>query len=175
METSSWSSMVESLATAYAAIVATAAFALEFRRWFKEGPKLVISLVPDGVLVGGGPERDEQDLLIVHVVNRGSEPTTIENLCLFEYPSPWRLWRRRPAKSFVVPRPEVYPNRPAIPYLLEPNTRWTGVVRKRIVKMDLQTGDYYVGVAASHTSRMQTRQIPKRKPPLPPIGDPLPL
>jgi len=78
-----WTAPLEAAATAYAAIVATAAFALEVRRWLKERPKLDISLMPDAVMVtSGGSDEDESDesderFLLVNVVNRGGSSTTI--------------------------------------------------------------------------------------------------
>lgn len=60
---------LEAAATAYAAPVATLAFGLEIRRWRKEAPRLGVSLVPDGAVVGGGPN-DEKNLLIIYVVVR---------------------------------------------------------------------------------------------------------
>jgi hypothetical protein len=45
--------------------------------------------------MGGALRFDEKDLTIVYVVNRGTEPTTIEGLLLREMPTPRRLWRRR--------------------------------------------------------------------------------
>jgi hypothetical protein len=64
-----WTSPLESVATAYAAIVATAALGLELHRRFTEGPKLDVSLIPDGVATGDGPS-DEEDILIAEVMIR---------------------------------------------------------------------------------------------------------
>lgn len=41
------------MATAYAAVVATAALALEVRRWIESGPRLSLSLMAPGIVVGG--------------------------------------------------------------------------------------------------------------------------
>lgn len=159
---------------AYAALIATGALFLEVRRWFESRPKLVISLIPDGVVMGGDRRYDEKDLTIVHVVNRGTEPTTIENLILMEIPTLWRRFRRRATRSFVVLNPQLK-NYPAnIPSDLEPNKRWTGFIRKRQDKIDdLQTGNFYVAISASHTDRMAMKRIPKRKPKLPSDAAPL--
>jgi hypothetical protein len=168
MSESPWTSPLESLATAYAAIVATAAFALEVRRWFAEGPKLTLRLVPDGVVTGDGAGEVEKDLLIVYVLNRGTEPTTIENLLLLEYPNLWRRWRQKSTRSFIVPRPNLKNYPVNVPFELEPNRRWTGIVRKRQgpadFQADLQSGNFYVGISASHTDRLITKRIPKPKP-----------
>jgi hypothetical protein len=53
----------------YAAIVATSALFLNIRTWFEVQPRLRIRLIPDGLVIGGGPEHDEKDLIIVNVTN----------------------------------------------------------------------------------------------------------
>ena len=151
----------ESLATAYAAVVATLAFGLEVRGWFKERPKLDVRLVPNGAAVGGGPS-DEDNILIVHVVNRGGTSTTMENLFLFEYEGRWSRWRGRPKRSFIVPNPQTKGYPPNLPSQLEPNRRWTGIVRKGQLTFDLQTGDFYVGIGASHSKRYTLKRIPRK-------------
>jgi hypothetical protein len=156
-----WTAPLESIATAYAAIVATAAFALEVRRWFKEAPRLDVSLVPDGVVIGGDPRDDEDNLMIVYVVNRGGASTKLENLFVFEFESGLSRWRRRPKRSFIVANPQLKDSAPNLPSLLEPNQRWTGIIRKR-TEFDPQTGDFYVGIGASHSKRTTLKRIPRR-------------
>jgi hypothetical protein len=70
----------------YAAIVATTALFLNIRAWIESGPRLKISLIPDGLVIGGGEEFDEKDLVIVNVTNRGRIPVLITNLLLSEMP-----------------------------------------------------------------------------------------
>jgi hypothetical protein len=163
MTESTWTAPLESVATAYAAIVATLAVGLEIRRWLKEAPRLDVSLVPDGAVVGGG-HSDEDNLLIVHVVNRGGASTTLENLFLFEFESGLSRWRHRPKRSFILPNPQLKAYAPNLPSLLEPNQRWTRIIRKGLMEFDPQTGDFYVGIGASHSKRHTlTRIPPKRK------------
>jgi hypothetical protein len=156
-----WTAPLEAVATAYAAIVATLAFGLEIRRWRKEAPRLDVSLVPDGVAVGGGPN-DEKNLLIVYVVNRGAAPTTLENLFLFEFETDLSRWRQRPKRSYIVPNPQLKAYAPNLPSVLEPNQRWTGIIRKGLFDFDLQTGDFYVGIGASHSKRHTLTRIPPK-------------
>ena len=54
-----------------AAIVSTPALFLGIHRWLEAGPCLRITLIPDGMTIGGGPEFDESDLILVTVTNRG--------------------------------------------------------------------------------------------------------
>ena len=49
------------------------------------GPRLRITLIPDGMTIGAGPRFDETDLIIVTVTNRGEAPTMITNLLVFEF------------------------------------------------------------------------------------------
>jgi hypothetical protein len=81
---------------AYAAIVSTAVLALQIRRWLEAGPRLRITLIPDGMTIGAGPDFDETDLIIVTVTNRGEAPTMIINLLVFEYANRFLRMRRRP-------------------------------------------------------------------------------
>jgi hypothetical protein len=112
-----WTAPLEAAATAYAAIVATLAFGLEVRRWLKERPKLDITLKPGAVLfTQGSSDPDETDLLGVNVVNLGGASTTIEGLSLVEFTTFWRRWRRRPNRSFLVPKPHPKGCPPNVPF-----------------------------------------------------------
>ena len=87
MTESTWTVPLESIATAYAAVVATLALRLEVRRWLKEKPKLDTTPMPGAVPATlGGSDSDENDsLLVVNVVNLGGATTTIESLSLVEF------------------------------------------------------------------------------------------
>jgi hypothetical protein len=135
----------------YAAIVGTGALLLNFKNWIDSGAKLIINLIPDGMIVGGDPQFDEKDLVIVNVINRGAATTMITNLTLHELPTLYSLLRFRPTRSYVVTNPQLlgYPHN--VPSDLEPNKKWTGVVRRRTdVIPDLHSGNFFVAVSASH-------------------------
>jgi hypothetical protein len=166
-----WTAPLESIATAYAAIVATAAFALEVRRWLKERPKLDITLIPDAVMVTSGwsdedenDERDESDerFLVVNVVNLGGTSTTIEGLSLVEFTTFGRRWLRRPNRSFIVPQPQPKGHPINVPSQLRPNERWTGIVSKRSTPVDIETGIFYAQIAATHSKRSTLKRIPRK-------------
>jgi hypothetical protein len=178
-----WTAPLESIATAYAAIVATAAFALEVRRWLKERPKLDITLMPDAVMVTSGwsdedenderdesderdenDERDESDerFLVVNVVNLGGTSTTIEGLSLVEFTTFGRRWLRRPNRSFIVPQPQPKGYPINVPSQLRPNERWTGIVSKRSTPVDIETGIFYTQIAATHSKRSTLKRIPRK-------------
>ena len=75
----------------YAAIIGTSAFLLNLKTWFDSGVKIKLRLIPEGMTIGGGPELDETDLVLLYVTNRGDAPTMVTNMVLFEIPSWWRL------------------------------------------------------------------------------------
>jgi hypothetical protein len=152
----------------YAAVIGTSAFMLNLKAWWDSGPKLRVSLISDGIIIGGGPGVDETDLVIVTVINRGDAPTMVTNLCLFEMPSWWRRWRFRPIKSYVIPNPQLKGYPPNVPSDLEPAKKWTGALRQRPdVIPDMRTGSFYVGLYASHRDRPYLKRVPKKKDPLP--------
>jgi hypothetical protein len=152
------------LIAAYAAIVSTGVLAVQIRRWLEAGPRLRVTLTPDGMIIGGGPDHDEKDLIIVTVTNRGEAPTMITNLLVFEYVNRLQRMRRRPKRSMVITNPQLkgYPTN--TPSVLEPGRFWTGAIRPRddIVK-DFRTGNFYVGVSSTHFNGPLLRRIPKRR------------
>jgi len=90
--------------------------------------------------------------------------TNLENLFLYEYGSRWSRyhrwpWRRRPKRTMLVANPQMIGYPPNLPSQLDPNRRWTGIVRKRF---DVQTGDFWVGIGASHTKRLVFKHIPRK-------------
>ena len=72
--------------SAGALFVSACVFALELRRWFGEGVRLSLSIMV-GARIIGGLERDDRKYLSVTVTNRGSVPTTITHIVLFNYPN----------------------------------------------------------------------------------------
>jgi hypothetical protein len=161
-----WTAPLESVATAYAAIVATAAFALEVRRWLKERPKLDITFMPDAVMfTSGGSDEDEDEndeFLLVNVVNLGGATTTIEGLSLVEFTTFGRRWLRRPNRSFIVPQPQPKGYPINVPSELKPNERWTGIISKRSTEVDIETGIFYAQIAATHSKRTTLKRIPRK-------------
>jgi hypothetical protein len=158
----------ETLVAIYAAIIGTSAFLLNVRMWWEAGPKLVLTLVSDGMTVGGGPELDEKDLILLTVTNRGDSATMITNMVLFEITSPWQRWSIRPTKSYVIAHPQLKGYPPNIPSDLEPSKRWTGAIRQRPdLIINMRDGNHYTGVYASHCDRPYLMRIPVRKDKLP--------
>lgn len=149
----------------YAACVSTGALLIQFRNWLTSGPRLRVSLISDGLVVGGDPEFDERDLVIVNATNVGTAATMITNLAIEERYPFYYFWRRRAISSYVVTNPQLkgYPRN--IPQLLEPAHQWTGVIRSRPdILPNLRNGDYYALVQTSFKNRPYRKRIAPIKP-----------
>jgi hypothetical protein len=152
----------ETLVAVYAAIIGTSAFLLNLKSWVDSGVKLSLSLM-DGMTMGGGPDLDERNLLILTVTNRGDAPAVITNMILFEIRSPLQRWRIRPAKSYQITNPQLKGSPRNIPSDLEPSKRWTGAIRKRDdLEINLHDGRHDTGVYASNRDRPYLIRIPKK-------------
>jgi hypothetical protein len=79
----------------YAAIVGKGALLLNFKNWLDSGPRIKLSLIPDGIIAGGDPCFDDKDIVIITAINRGTYPTTINSLQLHEMPT-WLSRLRSP-------------------------------------------------------------------------------
>ena len=51
----------------YAAIVGTGALLLNFKNWLDSGPRIKLSLIPDGVIAGGDPRFDDKDMARLNI------------------------------------------------------------------------------------------------------------
>jgi hypothetical protein len=148
----------------YAAIVGTGALLLNFKNWLDSGARLFVTLIPDGMIIGGDPQFDEKDLIIVNAINRGAATTMVTNLTLHEFPSPYHRWRFDPSSNYVVLNPQLKGYPPCVPSDLEPNKKWTGVIRNRPdVVTDIHSGKFYAAVHVSHRDKPYLVHIPKRK------------
>src|SRR5260370_1404529 len=107
----------KTLIAIYAAIVATGALFLNVRTWFETGPRLKVTVIPDGMVIGPGPQSDEQDLVIATVTNIGKTPVLITSLLLWEMPTWWARLRRKPTRALAfcaaVPTRSAFPHRTA--------------------------------------------------------------
>jgi hypothetical protein len=151
-----------------ALFISACIFALELRRWFDEGVRLSMSLMIGARVVG----EDGTKYLSLTVANRGSAPTTITHMVLFNYPSYlarhlpiWlsaRIKRFRPETFFVnsigAPGP--------LPYLLEPGRIWNGrATQTSDVEKMIDAGGLYVGVVCSHNNKTLFKRVRRWRPP----------
>jgi hypothetical protein len=158
--------------SAGALFVSACAFALELRRRLDEGVRLTITVMPDAKLFGRAG-RDENTYLSVTVTNRGSAPTTITHMVLFNYPSRLALllprWLTRWMKS---QRPQTFfianTGTPGpIPYLLEPGRNWFGMATytAELEKM-IDAGRLYVGIIGSHRDKTKFARVRRSRLPM---------
>lgn len=158
-------------------VVAACAFVLELRRWFDEGVRLSMSVMPDAVIVGGG-KKDPDTYLHITVANRGTGATTITHMVLYNYPDRlslflsrlpsalfhWpgflrRWFAKHGTENFVVKTDQV-------PHALDPGRTWQGMARHspQIEKM-IKDGRLFVGVIGSHSRRPFVRRVRRWTPP----------
>ena len=79
----------------YAALVATIVLLWDVIKWWRQGPRLQGSAVPDMIVIGGHPE-DRNTYISFSVSNVGSAPTTIKTVGLVAYRRPsWMLPRKQ--------------------------------------------------------------------------------
>jgi hypothetical protein len=157
----------------FSLMVSACSFVLEFRRWFDEGVKLSMSIMPDAKLFGGDV-KDSNTYLSVTVTNRGSAPTTITHMVLYDYPSelaiyvPQRLMRRRwmkrlrPWTAVVAKTGTPGP----LPYLLQSGTNWFGLATHTPdLERMIEAGRLYVGIIGSHSDKTLFKRVRRWKPP----------
>ena len=158
-------------------VVAACAFVLELRRWFDEGVKLTMSVMPEAQIIGGGVKEDKTYVAIT-VANRGSAATTITHMVLYNYRSrlsrflsrlprflfkrPRFLWRwfvKHGPQTFIVTTDQV-------PKVLEPGRNWQGMAAHtpEMEKM-MADGRLFVGVVGSHSDKPLFRRVRKWIPP----------
>lgn len=151
----------------YASIVATAALLLNFRTWYEKGVRLKLSLMPDAEMFGGYGQEPEKGLMVLTVVNRGGQPTTITHMVVLRFDNWWKRIRVCSSASLIIANPQVGASG-AIPYELNSGKKWTGIARRRPDVIDhVDDGTYFIGVYASNRDRPYLIRVPKPKSKLP--------
>jgi hypothetical protein len=155
-----------------AVFISACVFALELRRWFDEGVRLSMSVMIGALIVDVGHPPDPTKYLSLTVTNRGSAPTTITNMVLFNYPSYLAqhlpMWLSARIKRF---RPEIFVvmsiGAPGpLPYLLEPGRIWNGkAIQTLDVEKKIDGGGLYVGVVCSHNNKTLFKHVQRWRPP----------
>jgi|SRR5271165_1583247 len=160
-------------------VVAACAFVLELRRWFDEGVKLSMSVMPDAKLLGGGVQDDKMYLAIT-VANRGAAATTITHMVLYNYPDRlslflskfpivifkrprflWRWFAKHGPQTFIVNTVRM-----PLPHVLEPGRNWHGMaVHTPETDKMIGNGRLFVGVIGSHSGKTLFRRVRRWTPP----------
>jgi hypothetical protein len=155
----------------FSLIISACSFVLEFRRWFDEGVKLTLSVIPEAKMFGG-PIPDENTYVSVTVTNRGDAPTTLTHLVVYAYPNTLAVYTpRRLLRWFKQLKPKMWliantggPN--PIPYTLEPGRYWVGMaLHTPEVKAAMTAGQLYVGMVSSHSDKTLFKRVRLWKPP----------
>jgi len=154
-----------------ALFVSACVFALELRRFFDEGVRLTMSIMPDARLFGGVQDVSNA-YLSVTITNRGSAPTTITHMLLYDYPSrlaqylPRRLsgWTRKQRPQTFVINPIGAPG--PLPYVLQPGHTWLGMaIQNADLERMIEAGRLFVGIIGSHSDKTLFRRVRRWKPP----------
>lgn len=154
---------LESWVTAYAAIVATGALALEVRRWFETGPRIKLGIQPNMIMVGG-KQAGKDEFVAVTVRNRGTIATTVTTLAMVKYPNRFYRFVRSKGSYFVIPKPTLGGHENSIPYVLEPGQQWVGMIKKTVESIDdFESGTVVIEVYTSDRDRGYRKTIPRNK------------
>jgi hypothetical protein len=135
----------------YAAILSTITAALSVRQWHLTGARLSLSVMARSRAFGWGSR--DAEYLVLNVVNRGSRPTTLSMMVLFQFKSPVHRWLRRPYWSAIVPDPAGDAGT-AAPTVLEPGASWLGMTAYDAdLRARAKAGSLFVAIHGSHSSR----------------------
>ncbi|MBB4285758.1 hypothetical protein [Roseospira goensis] len=143
----------EAVAALYASVVATAALALELRRWFVSGVRLTLSASYPMIAIGI-PEAKNRDYLILFVENRGDKSTTIKCMHLRNRRSIKHVLKKQKSWHAFVPHPSISPDEPGVPHLLSSGGKWEGVIEvNEELKRCIESGNLQVGIGATHANK----------------------
>lgn len=138
-------------ATIYAGVVATAALALEVRRWVESGPKLRLSVMENAVLTH---DHSNRAYIAVTAINVGEVPTTITHLTIQRFPSLWAYLRYKPSWTAIVPGPHFDNMPPVLPKLVNTGEQWLGVADRSEDLLEMSKQErLYIGVVHSFAHR----------------------
>jgi hypothetical protein len=149
-----WTSII----AAYAAVVATGAFALEVRRWFESGPRLSIHIMPKAQMYNL-PGADDRTWLFATATNRGNAATTITHFGLRHYRSWFDRIRSKPAWRGVVVHPHPAAHVSNVPKTIQPGEIWQGGVLHDELKNPIDEGLLYVEIYASHSDKPALKRV----------------
>lgn len=152
----------ETFIALYAAALSSLLAAFQIWQHLHSGVRLKLSVMANGVLIGGSKGEDETDLVVLTVINRGTAPTQITNMVLLEKErSWWKPWRSETKRSFIIPNPQPkgYPS--IIPFHLLPSKNWIGCFRRRDdIMSNVHLGRFYVGVHTTNRDRPYLIRVP---------------
>ena len=146
------------IAAWWGALVASAVLLWDIYKWKMQGPKLVLRLLPNSLVVGDASLEDKT-WVSVTVTNVGSQPTMIKSIGMLYFSSYLRRLRKQSEKAAVFPNPN---QRDPLPRRLEPGDEWRGLIPQTRLDKDIdleslsQTGHLMIWVDRS--DRLQSLQ-----------------
>lgn len=156
-----------SAAAVIGAFTGLASLGWQVFKYLKEGPVIRMSAANDMEMltpIGGSSE----SLLMLHVANVGSQPTTLSHLLLVRYRYRFdRLLRRKPLSYGYItdPSPGMLPAKLGI------GEEWMGFAGQAEVDALVAMGDHvFCGVLHTFAKQPKLVRIPHKKPAIPPLS-----
>ena len=145
------------IAAWWGAAIATAVLGWDIYKWARSGPRLTVKALPNMQLL---EDRTEAKNILVEVVNRGNQLTTLTHLAFYNYKSIFhRMFRRRNAGVGLVPQP----GGQGLPFELEPGKRWVGLVVQNKVFEFHDTGLVFAAIVHSGSNKDSLCQVQRQK------------
>lgn len=143
-----------------ALVISGAALTLELRRWFDDGPKIVVSVMADATLF---PDDDGKEKLALSAVNRGNTPTTLTHFVAFTYKSKIHKLLKKPISTGLVANPGMHAHA-HLPQEIGVNKTWMGLMNysDKLQKARVD-GQLYVGVIATHSNKTYLAKVQAKK------------
>ena len=140
-----------------ALIVASAALALEIRRWFEDRARIKLSVMEDMIIV---PDDDGKAKLSLTATNIGVRPTTITHFVVYFYKSRTHRFINRIHQHAIVARQSFE----QLPVKLEQADRWTSYAFYTDEMAEYrEKNSLSVGVIATHKKNAKLVKVNKKR------------
>lgn len=128
----------------WGAITGTLALSFEIYKWYKNGPKLEITVSPNMQVFDPALRKlFSEQLVMVRVVNRGTLPAKITDLLGWVFDTRLKRLFGKPRDGFfVVDSKSSIP----LPVVLEPGQDWSGYINQKKTLEMTSNGLLYLGV-----------------------------
>lgn len=116
------------IAAWWGAIIASIVFLWDIFKWATQGPQIVVNAKPNMHRVNQIQGKlEEENLIFVEAINRGSLPSTITHLAIYQYESKLKKILNKPKTQGVVLQQDTGIQ---LPYLLGPGAQWSGMINQ---------------------------------------------
>jgi len=138
------------IAAWWGAVIGTAVLVWDIIKYSRSGVRLRVKAMPGMNVIGIPGVPEDQFSISVEASNISSQSTTITHLCLKHYKNLWNLIRAKHSMQGVVMNPATG----RLPHVLEPGTRWTGLINQDNLVRDIGFSGYlYCGIYHSSKSK----------------------